>query len=77
MLAAMGPPGGGRNHVTHRFLRHFNIIGIDSFDEETMRNIFAPIVDWHFTSGFETTHRRYSRVCFIVACLLMIWNTIN
>ena len=62
MVAAMGPPGGGRNHVTHRFLRHFNLIGIESFDEETMKNIFAPIVDWHFSKGFENSLKRYSRV---------------
>ena len=62
ILAAMGPPGGGRNHVTHRLLRHFNIIGIESFDEDALRNIFAPIMDWHFNKGFETSLKRYSRV---------------
>ncbi|KAH9505438.1 Dynein heavy chain 3, axonemal, partial [Bulinus truncatus] len=60
MVSAMAPPGGGRNTVTHRFLRHFNIITLESFSEETMRNIFSPIVDWHFKS-FETAQRKYSR----------------
>lgn len=62
LLAAMGPPGGGRNHVTHRLLRHFNLIGIESFDEDTMRNIFAPIIDWHFNQGFDNSLKRNSRV---------------
>ena len=71
MLAAMGPPGGGRNHVTHRFLRHFNLIGIESFDEETMKNIFSPIVDWHFNKGFDNSLRRYSRVSRKISHLIM------
>ncbi|XP_031754732.1 dynein heavy chain 3, axonemal [Xenopus tropicalis] len=69
IVLAMAPPGGGRHAVTPRFLRHFNVLSIDAFNDETMKSIFQPIVDWHFNSGFDTSMKRYSRI--------LVWATMD
>ena len=50
LIAAMGPAGGGRNSVTPRLLRHFNLFCFSEFDDNTLRRIFSTIVQWHFSS---------------------------
>lgn len=43
-LAAMGPPGGARSAVTLRFTRHFTVISMNPFSDETMLKIFNAII---------------------------------
>jgi len=51
LLAAMGPPGGGRSFVTPRILRHFILTSLTAFEDETLNRIFTTILHWHFTVG--------------------------
>lgn len=51
-IGVLQPPGGGSNNVTTRLTRHMNIIGIDSFSQETMSKIFTQIIEWHLNKGF-------------------------
>lgn len=47
IMCAMLAPRFSSKSVTPRFLRHFNILSIDEFDNETLRFIFSKIVLWH------------------------------
>ena len=52
-LACMGPPGGGRNHITQRYLRHFNKVYVEPFGEDSLTNIFTTVLDWFFNKQSE------------------------
>ncbi|KAK6642963.1 hypothetical protein RUM43_004465 [Polyplax serrata] len=43
-MAAMGLPGGSRQEVYARFLRHFNIFSICDFSDESMIKIFSSVL---------------------------------
>lgn len=42
--AAMGPPGGGRNPVTARLLRHFHYLAFIEMEEDSKLKIFGTIL---------------------------------
>lgn len=71
-VAAMIPPGGGSNVVSSRLTRHMHIIGMDAFEDATMTKIFATLLDWHFSKGFDTNVARLGKM--VVAATMRIYH---
>lgn len=44
LLTALGPPGGGRTHITPRIIRHFNVMANSELDGKTVSRVFNIIV---------------------------------
>ena len=47
-VTAMGPPGGGRNSITPRYVRHFNVIYIEPYSNDSLSYIFTNVMEWFF-----------------------------
>lgn len=54
LLAACGPPGGGRNSITPRLVRHFSVLAIPSPSDATLKRIFGAILN--VNSDFLSIH---------------------
>ena len=52
MVTACAPPGGGRQELTPRFMRHFNMLSVPSPSDPVMRHIFGSILTG-FLSNFQ------------------------
>jgi len=44
-VCAMGPPGGGRNPITPRIMRHFNYLAFTELEDASKAKIFTTIVN--------------------------------
>lgn len=44
----MAPPGGGRNDLSLRYLRHFNLVSMTPFNDETLTRIFTTLMSTYF-----------------------------
>jgi len=51
--AAMGPPGGGRNSITNRYVRHFNVLYIEPYSDNSLNSIFCNVMEWLFRSNYK------------------------
>lgn len=49
-MGAMGPPGNGRNSISSRYIRHFNVLYIEPYSNDSLKFIFSTIMDWMFAA---------------------------
>jgi dynein heavy chain len=76
ILNAMGPPGGGRAFITPRYQRHFNVLAVAQFDENSMKTIFSSILKWYFRTGnFQAEVANFEAK--VVAATLQIYKQIG
>lgn len=72
-VCACGPPGGGRNDVTARFYRHFNIINYVDLSDEALKIIFGTIIS-NFLSAFDADVQ--AACSGVVDASISVYNTI-
>ena len=47
--AAMQPPGGQKT-ITNRYIRHYNVIYVEPYSDDSLKTIFGCVMDWMFMS---------------------------
>lgn len=73
-VCACGPPGGGRNHVTARFYRHFNIVNYVDMSDQSLGLIFSTILT-NFLAPFDNDLVLFSDG--IVKSTIQVYNSIS
>ncbi|XP_060586003.1 dynein axonemal heavy chain 6-like [Ruditapes philippinarum] len=74
LAAACAPPGGGRNNVTPRFIRHFAMLTIPSPSEHSLKHMFMQILAG-FLMDFPTSVRQCTEP--IVAAAVEIYGRMS
>lgn len=68
-VGAMGPPGGGRNPVSARVLRHFNILSLTELSDASVGRIFTTILGAFLQRNFGADISELTdKVCESGAC---------
>jgi dynein heavy chain len=65
-IAAMGPPGAGRPQLTPRYKRHYSLIFVVPFENESLLRIFNSIMAWflgRFPSGVSALGQSVVKAC--------------
>jgi dynein heavy chain len=74
-IAAMGAPGGGRNPITPRYIRHFNLLWMTDYAPQSLERIFQTIFSWHFNDQFPSECTGLCKQ--IVASTIKVFNTVG
>ena len=74
-VGSMGPPGGGRNPVTPRFLRHFSFLSFVEMSNESVSAIYNAIVGAFLASKFPDGVQAMAGS--VVAATVDLYNTIR
>ena len=52
IMCACAPPGGGRNEMSSRFMRHFNILSLPEPSNKTLTKIFGSLLGGFLEGSF-------------------------
>ena len=45
-IGAMGPPSAGRQTISNRYLRHYNVLSVEHYDSKTLKGMYKSILEW-------------------------------